>query len=93
MSGYYVCTILKFRNFSTANSYCDLLLRHSKFHRKFSYLFPMFRVHSGKDINMASIPLDTSVKNSRIRESLENSRTHYPNIILFLRKSCYLWDL
>ena len=40
MSGYYVCTILKFRNFSTANSYCDLLLRHSKFHRKFSYLFP-----------------------------------------------------
>lgn len=65
MSGYYVCKILKFRNFITANSYSGSSLRLSKFHHKFSYLFPMFREHSGKDINMASIPLDTSVRNRR----------------------------
>ena len=52
----------------------------------------MFRVHSGKDINMASIPLDTSVRNRRTSVAFNDSRTHYTNIniILFLRKSCYL---
>lgn len=53
----------------------------------------MFRVHSGKDINMASIPLDTSVGNSRTGVAFDDSKTHYPDIILFLRKSCYLWSL